>query len=467
MAYVNVHGRLPILGGEIEFNLEVDNVELPDEMYRAAGYVAVGAATTLVALYGRPYLKPIITAVIRRSFEKAGVQILRIFTGSLHVALHCSTAEGFLEVLADHKKGKIKESLEKEFSTSDIKVEGLKVEIKNMEQVNKRKEAIEIERLNQKLTEGSTAHDNSPPGIISPRIIVQGGVYTNMDSSLKENYRTATKESARTGYAVLMNGGTAIDAVEAAVRVLESHGIFNAGLGSNLNCDGEVECDAMIMEGDTLKNGAVIGGKYFIHPVSVAKKIMTETKHCALSANGALKFAHTHNIPHCAPKDLISQLTTPGTDDEYPAWKREIGDTVSSVAMDSKGTLACATSTGGTAGKSKGRVGDAPLIGCGAYANKTGSATCAGAGESIMKVTLARQVVYNMESGQSAQESAENALKRMENDVDKHAYGGIIAIDKNGNFGKVFNTSLMVWASTKGETLTSGMEEGESVEEPL
>ena len=209
---------------------------------------------------------------------------------------------------------------------------------------------------------------------------------------------------------------------------------------------------------------------------------MTESSHCALSANGALKFAQSHNIPHCASEELVRQITTPGTDNEYPDWETEIGknlsltdqsnatpkaigDTVSAVAMDYKGTLACATSTGGTQGKSKGRVGDAPLIGCGAYANKKGSATCAGHGESIMKVTLARQVVYNIENGQNAQESAENALRRMKNDVNGH--GGIIAIDKNGNFGKVFNTPLMVWASTKGETLTSGMEVGESVNEPL
>ena len=151
MPNANLHGHLRILGGEIEFTLEANNVELPNEMYRAAGYAAVGAATTLVALYARPYLRNIITEAIERAFVQTGAQIQRIFTGSLHVVLNCSTGDNFLEVIADHKKGKIKQSLEKEFLKSNIKVEGLKVEIKNMQEVNKRKEAIEVEKYVKKL----------------------------------------------------------------------------------------------------------------------------------------------------------------------------------------------------------------------------------------------------------------------------------------------------------------------------
>ena len=333
----------------------------------------------------------------------------------------------------------------------------------------------------------SRAEDNSATaeGNVTPRIIVQGGVFTsrqNMQDNIKEEYIRATKEAAKEGYAILMNGGTAIDAVEASVRVLESNENFNAGRGSFLNNEREVECSAMIMEGGNLKTGAVIAGKYFLHPVSLAKKIMLESPHCALSGDGALAFAREKNFPIYDPNELIPQEAKQKLHVSYENYLdyvkfRYLGqsiqdhpedneDTVSAVARDTNGIFACATSTGGIAGKWKGRVGDAPLIGCGGYANKDGSATCAGHGESIMKVTLATQVIYNMKGGQSAEESAKSALENMKNDV--NGRGGIIAIDRNGNYGKAFSDTLrMVWVSIEGDTLTYGIKKDESVDEPL
>ena len=331
----------------------------------------------------------------------------------------------------------------------------------------------------------SRAEDNSATaeGNVAPRIIVQGGAFSpDMKNHRNEEYKRATKEAAKEGHAVLMNGGTAVDAVEAAVRVLESNENFNAGRGAFLNNEREVECDAMIMEGGNLNTGAVMSGKYFLHPVSLAKKIMLESPHCALSGDGALTFARKKNFPIYDPNQLIPQEAKQQLNVSYENYLEWVEiyygglplqkytpptlDTVSAVARDTNGIFACATSTGGIPGKWKGRVGDAPLIGCGGYANKNGSATCAGHGESIMKVTLARQVVDNMKDGQSAEESAKSALENMENDV--KGRGGIIAIDRNGNYGKAFSDTLqMVWASIEGDTLTFGMEKDESKDEPL
>ncbi|CAB4041961.1 isoaspartyl peptidase L-asparaginase, partial [Paramuricea clavata] len=136
-------------------------------------------------------------------------------------------------------------------------------------------------------------------------------------------------------------GGTAVDAVEAAVRVLEDNVFFNAGYGSVLNRNGEVECGAMIMEGHTLNNGAVISGRHFKNPVSLSKEIMYESSCCALSGDGALEFAREKNFPICKPEELIH---TPGpTPADGPDTSRT--DTVAAVAIDANGHLACATST--------------------------------------------------------------------------------------------------------------------------
>ncbi|CAB3981311.1 isoaspartyl peptidase L-asparaginase-like [Paramuricea clavata] len=175
----------------------------------------------------------------------------------------------------------------------------------------------------------------------------------------KWEYKRATKESARKGYDILMNGGTAVEAVEAAVRDLENNEYFNAGYGSLLNNDGEVECDAMIMEGHTLRYGAVISGRHFKNPVSLSKIIMYESSHCALSGDGALQFAQRKGFPKCDPGELISELAREKVKVSYEDYLgyvkyyygskplgKETHDTVSAVAMDTYGHLACAMSTG-------------------------------------------------------------------------------------------------------------------------
>ena len=304
------------------------------------------------------------------------------------------------------------------------------------------------------------------------RIIVQGGGYSSKISEhhLLEEYKSVTTEAATTGYSIMMSGGTAVDAVEAAVSLFEESDFFNAGRGSALNCLNEVECDAMIMDGDTMDTGAVMAARHFIHPVRLARRVMDDKVHCALTGDGALEFAREKGLQIDNPEELIGENPNQkihvcnqdfGKFVAYryygePVKESQSCDTVSAVAMDDKGNLAFATSSGGIAGKRKGRVGDVALVGCGGYANDKGAAATTGHGESIMKMTLARNVVYIMENGLNAQESAKKALKEMKERV--NGRGGVIAIDKQGNFGIDFNTTVMVWASMKDGELDFRMD---------
>ncbi|XP_028392650.1 isoaspartyl peptidase/L-asparaginase-like [Dendronephthya gigantea] len=305
------------------------------------------------------------------------------------------------------------------------------------------------------------------------QIIVQGSAFcqASWGDISQEEYKEIIKVSAGEGYRILRDGGSAVDAVEAAVRVLEDNEYFNAGYGSTLNNDGEVECNAMIMDGSSLNTDsfcglieAVISGRYFRNPVSLAKKIMNDTQYCALSGEGALNYAIEQGFPTCGPNQLItqrqrnSQIRYLGFNDYIPLGLPVTPtDTVSAVARDANGRLACAVSTGGIAGSLKGRVSDAAMVGCGGYANEHGAATTSGQGEYLMKMTLAREVVYMMESGMNAQEAAENALRKMQNKFQQSGLGGVIAIDKDGNVGKACTTDYMGWASVNGDRMANGL----------
>ncbi|CAB4009448.1 isoaspartyl peptidase L-asparaginase-like [Paramuricea clavata] len=220
---------------------------------------------------------------------------------------------------------------------------------------------------------------------ISPRIIVQSGAYYILlfGERYREQILDELSQAAQNGYDLLTEGRTAVDAVEEAVRLLEDSKYFNAGHGSLLNNEGEVECDAMIMDGHTMETGAVMGARHFSNPVSLSRKIMEESYHCALSGEGALRFAERIGYPICDPKDLIEEeikkrssdlnLTykrysdiikcyilgealpdnpenneseQPPTSSDAALRVRDTFDTVSAVALDSNGHFACATSTG-------------------------------------------------------------------------------------------------------------------------
>ncbi|XP_028412679.1 isoaspartyl peptidase/L-asparaginase-like [Dendronephthya gigantea] len=295
-----------------------------------------------------------------------------------------------------------------------------------------------------------------------PQIIVEGGLYNALldKKGWLQSYVKGAEEAAKAGYEILKKNGTAVDAVEAAVRSMEEKEYFNAGRGSFVNQDGNVECDAMIMEGHSLDTGAVMAVRYFDHPVSLSRKILDDRQlgHCALSGEGALKYAREKGFPILDPKKLI----VPGEEDRikvvyYKDCVPPSVDSVTAVALDCKGNLACAMSTGGTPGKYKGRVGDVPLIGCGGYANKHGAVTACGHGESIIKTTLAKEVVNNIERGDNAMTAAESAIQKMKSaNRGVEQFVGVIGIDEKGNIGIKTNVDHMPWACVKNGEVKSG-----------
>ena len=192
-----------------------------------------------------------------------------------------------------------------------------------------------------------------------PALIVHGGA--GADPGGREALRAGMRDAVAAGWKALAAGGTALDAVEASVRSLEDHPRFNAGLGSVLTTAGTVETDASIMEGDRLRNGAVAAVSGVRNPVTLARRILDEGRHCFFAGPGALARAQALGVPLCDPALLVTE-----------AQQRRLAalgaGTVGAVALDRHGTIAAATSTGGTPGKQPGRVGDSALIGCGTYA---------------------------------------------------------------------------------------------------
>ncbi|KAK7902149.1 hypothetical protein WMY93_018918 [Mugilogobius chulae] len=262
-------------------------------------------------------------------------------------------------------------------------------------------------------------------------LVVHGGAWAIPDELAAASV-SGVKAAACDGFSVLKKGGSALDAVEAAVRSLEDNNVFNAGHGAVLNSEGEVELDAIIMDGKTLGSGAVSSVKNIANPVSLARAVMEKTDHVMLTSRGANLFAES----------IVRE-------DFNAKWAH---DTVGAVAVDSDGNVACATSTGGIRNKMVGRVGDSPVIGCGGYAdNFSGAVSCTGHGESILKVTLARLVISYMEQGKSVEEASERALKYMGDRV--HGAGGAIVVTPSGQWAATFTTERMAWAAVEKDTL--------------
>ena len=273
-------------------------------------------------------------------------------------------------------------------------------------------------------------------------IIVHGGA-GYVPAQLTEEKTRGCQSAVQAGYSILCSNGSALDAVEAAVRNLEDNPSFNAGHGSVFNNKGQIEMDAMIMEGAQFGVGAVAGVKTVANPVSLARKVMECTDHVMLISEGAELFAREQGIPEVSSEDLVSPQTKSRW--EKYTTKSDDHDTVGAVAMDCHGNIACATSTGGTTLKRVGRVGDVPLIGCGSYSdNSLGGVSCTGHGESITRVTLAHRVLSNSIT-MSGQNAVEQSLKFMWDKV--KGRGGLIMITPNGVISKGFTTKTMAWAS--------------------
>jgi beta-aspartyl-peptidase (threonine type) len=268
-----------------------------------------------------------------------------------------------------------------------------------------------------------------------PVLIVHGGAGPEPVEG-REELRAGIYQALTAGWQLLSEGGGALDAIEAAVRSLEAHPRFNAGRGAVLTRDGGVELDASIMEGDRLRSGAVGAVTRIAHPVSLARRILEDGRHVLLAAEGALAFAREQGFPECDPAELI-------TDRQLARWKaRPGGGTVGAVALDRYGTVAAATSTGGTAGKLPGRVGDSALIGCGTYAESTlGGVSCTGNGEAIIRVVLARRVLEILKALDNPEHAGLVAMDVLTEEG--RGDGGLIVLDWRGRTAFARSTAFM------------------------
>jgi beta-aspartyl-peptidase (threonine type) len=288
-------------------------------------------------------------------------------------------------------------------------------------------------------------------------IIVHGGAGL-VDATRLPACLAGVEKAARMGWAVLVAGGAALDAVEAAVRVLEDDGEFNAGHGAVLNRDGIIEVDAALMSGD-LRAGAVGALPWMRHPVTVARRILDENEHILLVGAGALAFARGHGIEPEGPETMVTERARARWEKEYAGSlaPSATGDTVGACACDGKGRLAAATSTGGISWKRPGRVGDSPLIGAGNFADDlAGAASATGHGESIIRVVMAKSACDRMRNGAGAMQAAAASVEELGLRVPGKGQGGIILVDKSGAVGHARNTTSMPWAAVVDGNDASG-----------
>lgn len=280
-------------------------------------------------------------------------------------------------------------------------------------------------------------------------LVVHGGAWAIPDAEVAAHV-TGVHAALEAGWRILAEGGSALDACATAVRVLEDDPTFDAGVGSFLNAAGQVEMDAAIMDGRTLDVGAVAAVARVRNPIDLARHVL-QTEHVLVVGAGAEALAATANLPMCDPLDLVVQR-------ERERWQRvqsdpsfaiadafRAHDTVGALALDEKGNLAATISTGGVPNKLPGRVGDAPLVGCGFYADSSVGACCAtGHGEAIMRVVLSKTVVDQLALGMGAQEAAQLGIEQMAARTNGHA--GCIVLRPDGSIGVFHNTPRMAYA---------------------
>ena len=292
-----------------------------------------------------------------------------------------------------------------------------------------------------------------------------------MPDDVVDAHLNGVRNAAAAGWSVLERGGSALDAVEEAVVVMEDDETFDAGRGSFLNLDGKVQMDALIMDGNTLRTGGVGCVERIANPVRAARKILSESPHVYFVAEGAERFAAQHGIALCRNEDLIipreverlREFVARGADAPQDIFAPAIShDTVGAVALDRDGNIAAATSTGGTLAKAPGRLGDSSLIGCGCYANnESAAASTTGWGEPIMKLVLAKWAADRVESGSMPEWVAQEAMNYLKQRVNGH--GGMILLDAQGRFGIAHNTPRMAWAVRSRETQEAGIQRESSL----
>lgn len=303
---------------------------------------------------------------------------------------------------------------------------------------------------------------------MKPALIIHGGAWDIPDEAV-DACQSGCSRALAAGWSILASGGSALEAVEAVIIVLEDDPVFDAGFGSHLNLDGRVECDAMIMDGATLRAGAAANLQRVKNPIRLARKILEHCPHMMLVGEGAERFATQQGIELCAPEELVSEAEWEAflhcSKDQHAALHHRGHEqgTVGAVALDQHGKLFAATSTGGTCCKLPGRVGDSSLIGCGCYADlEAGGVSCTGYGEAIMKIVMAKAATDLLRPSTAGASTSSPASAAVPSPTElamfaarvsvlllarkTHATGGLILLDCHGNPGWAFNTPRMAYA---------------------
>jgi beta-aspartyl-peptidase (threonine type) len=308
-------------------------------------------------------------------------------------------------------------------------------------------------------------------------LVIHGGAGTILKSSMtpekEELYRQGLQNALNAGNKILKEGGTALDAVEASIKILEDDSLFNAGKGAVFTNEGRNELDASVMDGKTLKAGAVAGVTNIKNPITAARAVMDKSEHVMMAGRGAELFAakngctvvdpsyffttqRWNDLQEAKKEDSLKMMNV----DSSKAFLRQPGNydykygTVGAVALDIYGNLAAATSTGGMTNKKFGRVGDSPIIGAGTYAdNNTCAVSCTGWGEYFIRLGIAKSVSDRMELAHESLKDASNEMI-MQKLPALGGDGGLIAVDKDGNFTMTFNTDGMYrgYIKSNGET---------------
>jgi L-asparaginase / beta-aspartyl-peptidase len=294
---------------------------------------------------------------------------------------------------------------------------------------------------------------------MQPVLLIHGGAWAMPDDAVAA-HEAGIANALAAGYTLLQQGATAVDAVEAAVAVMEDDETFDAGRGSFLTQDGRVQMDALLMNGENLRTGGVACVERLRNPIRAARLVLDKSPHVYFVGTGAERFARQHGMALCDNMELVIPREQErlykaqaderaGLPDETFSGSLDSGsldshDTVGAVALDAHGNIAAGTSTGGTLNKAPGRVGDSSLIGCGCYAdNLTAAVSLTGWGEPIMKLVLGKWAVDRVAAGASPDEAAHAAIDYLFDRLGGH--GGIILLGPDGRVGLAHNTPRMAW----------------------
>ena len=317
-----------------------------------------------------------------------------------------------------------------------------------------------------------------PRATAGPTLVIHGGAWAMPDDEIAAHER-GIAHALDAGWAVLEGGGTPVEAVEAAVVVMEDDETFDAGRGSFLTNDGRVQLDALLMNGADLRTGGVACVERLRNPIRAARLVLEKSPHVYFVGTGAERFAMQHGMRLCDNMELVIPREQKRL---YAAQAAELAglrdttfsggaagadglpdvipdpmlshDTVGAVALDAHGNLAAATSTGGTLNKAPGRVGDSSLIGCGCYAdNLSAAVSLTGWGEPIMKLVLGKWAVDRVAAGATPEAAAEEAIAYLFKRLGGH--GGMILLGPDGSIGLAHNTPRMAWgiATAAGKSL--------------